>query len=62
MKTPSFSKEQVEYLNTLWPEKCPEKSHSERDIWCYVGSRHVVRHINALFEAQVERSMQGTKK
>jgi len=57
MKIPTFTQEQIEYLNTLWPEKCPEKSHSEREIWMYVGHRYVVRHINSLFEAQLERLM-----
>ena len=61
MKIPSFTKEQVEYLNKLWPEKCPEKSQSDREIWTYVGSRHVVRHINSLYETQMERALKGTK-
>ena len=61
MKIPAFTQEQVEYLNKLWPEKCPEESHSDRKIWTYVGSRHVVRHINSLYEQQIERSLNGKK-
>jgi hypothetical protein len=57
MQTPSFTKEQVEYLNKLWPEKCPEKSMSDREIWIAVGCRHVVRHINHLFEQQIARTI-----
>ena len=61
MKIPSFTAEQVEYLNAVWPEKCPEKSHTDREIWIAVGARSVVRNINSLYNAQVERLMKETK-
>lgn len=57
MKIPAFTAEQIEYLNAVWQEKCPEKSHSDREIWIAVGARSVVRHINSLYEAQIERQM-----
>ena len=57
MKTPSFSKQQIEYLNSLYPEKCPAPSWSDREIWRYVGNREVVRHLNSVFEDQEKRAL-----
>ena len=61
MKVPYFSKEQVEYLNGLFPERCPASSQEERDIWRYVGARELVRHINQAFQQQLEREMLVSK-
>lgn len=61
MNPPYFTKEQVEYLNQLYPERCPSSKMSERDIWRYVGARELVRHVNQCFEEQLERGMTGTK-
>lgn len=58
---PNFTKEQVEYLNKLYPERCPSPRMSERDIWRYVGARELVRHINKAFEEQLERAVLRTK-
>lgn len=57
MKPPSFTKEQVEYLNKLYPERCPEAEWSDRKIWISVGERRVVRMINKLFEEHLERQL-----
>lgn len=60
-KVPYFSKEQVEYLNELFPERCPGSKMEERDIWRYVGARELVRHINQAFNEQLEREMLVSK-
>lgn len=52
MKPPEFSRLQVEYLNELYPERCPEKAWTDREIWIAVGERRVVRMINKLFDEQ----------
>lgn len=57
---PEFSQAQLDYLNKLYPEKCPEPNDTDREIWMRVGQRQVVRHIEALFLRQVERSL-GSK-
>ncbi len=49
-----FTQEQVEYLNRLYPEMCPNLKMTEREIWRYVGARELVRHINHLFQDQLE--------
>lgn len=57
MKTPGFTPDQVEYLNKLYPERCPEKTWTDREIWIAVGERRVVRAINNVFNEQLERSI-----
>lgn len=56
-KIPSFTKDQVEYLNAIFPERCPNSKMEERDIWRYVGSRELVRHINQAYAEQMDRAM-----
>jgi hypothetical protein len=57
MEAPSFTSQQIEYLNGLYPERTPDKNMTEREIWIAVGQRTVVRHLNTAFESQLERQM-----
>jgi len=58
---PYFTKEQIDFLNTRYPERCPEPAATDREIWMQVGQRQVVRLINRLYQEQVERSLTGKK-
>jgi hypothetical protein len=43
----------IQWLNDLYPERCPNPDHSEREIWMKAGERRVVRHlINKLNRAE----------
>lgn len=42
----------VRKLEKLIPEKCPEPTDSERDIWIYVGRRQVVRMLRSVYLEQ----------
>lgn len=54
---PMFSKEQIDYLNNLYPERSPDPKQTDREIWIAVGSRQVVRHLNSVFERQLETAI-----
>lgn len=58
---PYFTKEQVDFLNRMYPERCPEPKATDREIWMQVGQRQVVRHVNRLYQEQVARSLTGKK-
>jgi hypothetical protein len=58
---PYFTAEQVEFLNKRYPDKCPEPSQTDREIWMMVGQRQVVRHITRLYQEQIERNLTGKK-
>lgn len=57
---PTISKEVVEYLNMIYPERCPTKHMSDREIWIAVGEREMVRHVTFLYEQQVQRGQLET--
>lgn len=49
-KLPQLSLELVAQLDEIFPERCPDKSMTDRDIWIYVGKREVVRYLLSLVE------------
>lgn len=51
---PSISKALVKALEDRCPEKCPELSMSEKEIWFYAGQRQIVRLIKKAYEDQNE--------
>lgn len=62
MKTPYFSKEQLDYLDSLYPERCPDPKWTDREIWIAVGQRKVVRTIKKIFEEQEEKALSTLRK
>jgi hypothetical protein len=54
MSTPIISKDLVEFLERLFPDRCPEVSASERAIWTAVGAAGVVRYLRSEMEQQQE--------
>lgn len=47
---PQLSLDLVRKLDEMFPERCPSKSDSERDIWIYSGKRELVRFLVSLTE------------
>lgn len=52
---PLISDELIEYLDSLYPEKCPTPSQTGRQIWMDVGARAVVLHLKSQQAAQRSR-------
>ena len=46
------TKELVEYLETLVPERCPTLNESERDIFFYAGQRFIVKALSTAYAIQ----------
>jgi len=44
-KIPFASVDLIEKLDEMYPEKCPDITDSEREIWMYAGAREVVRRL-----------------
>jgi len=44
-KIPIISDELIRYLEILFPDKCPELSQSEKEIFYKSGQRSVVNHL-----------------
>lgn len=60
-KHPDISKELMEYLESICPDRSPSLKTPERQIWFDAGKADLVRHLKILHEAQIETVLQGTK-
>ncbi len=49
---PPLDEAVVKKLEELYPEKCPDVTASDREIWVYVGARSVVRMLRAVYLEQ----------
>lgn len=61
MKTPYISDELIEFLDKMYPERTPETSWTDREIWVKVGERKVVRKLKQMAEDQIQREMIKSK-
>jgi hypothetical protein len=44
----------IQFLNTLFPERCASLTESEKEIFFAAGQRSVVKYLNRLYEEQQE--------
>lgn len=49
-----LTKELIEGLEDLFPERCPKVTDSERDIWMYSGKRELVLILKYAYERQLK--------
>lgn len=49
---PPIDEALLKKLEEVFPEKCPDITASDREIWVYVGSRSVVRMLRAVYLEQ----------
>jgi len=57
MKTPFISNELAEFLDKSYPERCPEVSWSEREIWLKAGERKLVRRLLQMHADQMHNAI-----
>lgn len=58
-KKPLITRDLIEYLEALYPDKCPDVMTPERDIWMDAGSARVVRHLKACLKEQEENLLEA---
>lgn len=51
---PPISKELITYLETVFPDKCPDLDYSDRQVWIDVGAVKVTKHLRAQYLEQSE--------
>lgn len=51
---PKLSKALLDVLHQMVPERCPDSSESDRDIWIYSGQRQIVRFLQTKLDEQQE--------
>lgn len=57
MKLPVYSVDLIKELDAVYPERCPDLSLSDREIWVRAGQRSVVRFLLSLIKDNAEASM-----
>ena len=50
----------ISHLEDTYPDRCPEMSMSDREIWMSAGKASVVRYLKTLLEEQQERASDST--
>lgn len=56
-KKPTVTKEMLEYLTEVYPDRCPDLSRTEKEVWFASGQASVVRHLQSISDSQLERAM-----
>lgn len=56
-KLPYIEDGLLDYLQRLYPDKAPEPSQSDREIWMNRGAVGVVRHLQMLHKEQRENML-----
>ena len=51
-KPPVIDRRLVEYLECVFPDRCPDPQFSEKEVWIAAGSAQVVRHLRFILEEQ----------
>ena len=51
---PNIDESLLQYLEELYPDKAPDLSMEEKQIWFSAGQVAVVRHLKELFNLQEE--------
>ena len=54
IETPILSEELIDYLDTLFPEKCADLTQNDKEIFYQSGQRSVVNHLIEQFKIQGE--------
>ena len=49
---PHVSKELLEYMNQIFPDRCPDITDPDRKIWVNVGKRETFNHFQRLYKKQ----------
>jgi hypothetical protein len=55
--SPALDKAIIEWLEAVFPDRCPDPSFSDRQVWMAVGEQRVIRKLRAELEKQQENSL-----
>lgn len=59
---PTFSEDLIKDLDKDLPERCPDTSMSEKEVWFYAGKRAVVRSLITRLEQDTNLTSPFIKK
>ena len=51
---PTLSKDLIEKLDKLYPDKCPLLTDDDRMVWLKVGQRSVINYLQQIYDEQLQ--------
>ena len=51
---PALSKDLIDKLDKLYPDKCPLLTDDDRMIWFKVGQRSVINYLQQIYDEQLQ--------
>lgn len=56
---PAYTLAQVEYIESICPDRAPDKGMTNREIWMASGRASLARHLRGLYEKQLQKTLEG---
>jgi len=54
---PALSKDLIEKLDKLYPDKCPLLTDDDRMVWFKVGQRSVINYLQQIYDEQLQENI-----
>ena len=54
---PSLSKDLIDKLDKLYPDKCPLLTDDDRMVWFKVGQRSVINYLQQIYDEQLQENI-----
>ena len=51
---PAISKDLIDKLDKLYPDKCPLLTDDDRMVWFKVGQRSVINYLQQIYDEQLQ--------
>lgn len=48
----------LEWLERVYPDRCPSPHEGKREVWMHAGQAHLIRKLRTLYNESVERATQ----
>ena len=54
---PALSKDLIDKLDKLYPDKCPLLTDDDRMVWFKVGQRSVINYLQQIYDEQLQENI-----
>ena len=51
---PALSKDLIDKLDKLYPDKCPQLTDDDRMVWFKTGQRSVINYLQQIYDEQLQ--------
>ena len=58
---PALSKDLIDKLDKLYPDKCPQLTDDDRMVWFKTGQRSVINYLRQIYDEQIEQDIVTTR-